>query len=275
MFSEGVQNGTIRTMKKRKQIRWGRLLLLLMVPLFLLIMLGVGIQKVFFSKPEVYDPSLFVLEGDRMTYQDPSYETSWGIDVSEHNQIIDWDQVADDGVEFVFVRLGYRGGIEGQLHEDETFSANIQGAREAGLELGVYWYSSAIDQEELQEEIDFVLERLEGIQLDLPVVYDMEIFDADQGRINSLSVEEKTDLALGFCDAMEEAGYESMVYGNYTWLHEHLDHERILDQNIWYAAYQETPDMTENFTIWQYSQTGQVAGIQGNVDLNIRLTKKE
>lgn len=210
-----------------------------------------------------------------MTYQDPSYETSWGIDVSEHNQIIDWDQVADDGVEFVFVRLGYRGGIEGQLHEDETFSANIQGARESGLELGVYWYSSAIDQEELQEEIDFVLERLEGIQLDLPVVYDMEIFDADQGRINSLSVEEKTDLALGFCDAMEEAGYESMVYGNYTWLHEHLDHERILDQNIWYAAYQETPDMKENFTIWQYSQTGQVAGIQGNVDLNIRLTKKE
>ena len=210
-----------------------------------------------------------------MTYQVPSYETTWGIDDSEHNQTIDWDQVADDGVEFVFVRLGYRGGIEGQLHEDETFSANIQGAREAGLELGVYWYSSAIDQEELQEEIDFVLERLEGIQLDLPVVYDMEIFDADQGRINSLSVEEKTDLALGFCDAMEEAGYESMVYGNYTWLHEHLDHEHILDQNIWYAAYQETPDMTENFTIWQYSQTGQVAGIQGNVDLNIRLTKKE
>ena len=275
MFSEGVQNGTIRTMKKRKQIRWGRLLIVLLVPLIAVAAIGIGIQKIFFSGPEPYDPTLFVLEGDRMSYQDPAYETSIGIDVSEHNQQIDWEQVADDGVEFAFVRLGYRGGIEGQLHEDETFSANIQGTREAGLELGVYWYSSAIDQEELQEEIDFVLERLEGIQLDLPVVYDMEIFDADQGRINSLSVEEKTDLTLEFCDAMEEAGYESMVYGNYTWLHEHLDHERILDQNIWYAAYQETPDMTENFTIWQYSQTGQVAGIQGNVDLNIRLTKKE
>ena len=271
MFSEGVQNGTIRTMKKRKQIRWGRLLIVLLVPLIAVAAIGIGLRKIFFDKPEPYDPALFVLEGDRMSYQDPAYETSIGIDVSEHNQQIDWEQVADDGIEFAFVRLGYRGGIEGKLHEDETFAANVQGVQDAGLELGIYWYSSAIDQKELQEEIDFVLERLEGIQINLPVVYDMEIFDHDQGRINSLSATEKTDLALRFCDAMENAGYASMIYGNYTWLHEHLDHERILDQAIWYAAYQETPDMTEHFSIWQYSQTGQVAGIQGNVDLNIRL----
>lgn len=118
-----------------------------------------------------------------------------------------------------------------------------------------------------------MLSLLEEEELDLPVAYDMEIFDAQNGRICSLDKEEKTMMALRFCDAMETAGYRSMIYGNYNWLYEQLDFSQIQKKAIWYAAYRDRPDMTDPFEIWQYSNMGQVQGITGNVDLNICLVK--
>ena len=180
-------------------------------------------------------------------YNDPDYESKIGIDVSEHNGTIDWTAVTNTGIDFAFIRAGYRGGIEGKIHEDATFAYNMEQAQDKGLKLGVYWYSSAINTIELQEEIDFVLSLVSSYSIDLPIVFDMEFFDEQEGRINTLSVEEKTDLALMFCDA---------------------------DRNLWYAAYQDKPAMQDRFMIWQYSHTGTLPGLSTNVDMNIMPVKK-
>lgn len=207
-------------------------------------------------------------------YNDSDYDSQIGIDVSEHNGTIDWDAVKDAGIDFAFIRIGYRGGIEGKIHQDAMYEYNIEQARQAGLKIGVYWYSSAVNVSELQEEAEFVLSLLEGQSLDLPVAFDMEFFDEDQGRINTLSVQEKTDLALQFCQSMESHGYSSMIYGNLDWLYNQLDFSQIQDQNIWYAAYQDKPAMQDRFMIWQYSHTGTLPGISTNVDMNIMPVKK-
>lgn len=223
-----------------------------------------------------YDLSLFQdTSSGFKVYQDPAYESYTGIDVSEHNGVIDWNKVAESGIDFAFLRAGYRGAVQGELHSDEQFVFNMTQARQTDLKIGVYWYSSAINAKELQEEVDFLFSLLQGQSLDLPIVFDMEIFDADQGRINALSVQEKTDLALQFCKSVEAQGYTSMIYGNLDWLYHQLDFEQIRDQNIWYAGYQKMPMMQDRFSVWQYSQTGTLSGISTSVDLNLMLVRKQ
>ena len=138
-----------------------------------------------------------------------------GIDVSKHQGAIDWNLVAQDGVEFAFIRVGFRGyGSEGKMVEDEYFVKNIEGALAAGIKVGVYFYSQAITEAEAQEEAEFVIERIRPYEIACPVVFDVERVSGAQGRMNDISVEERTALAVLFCQTIEQAGYKPMIYHN-------------------------------------------------------------
>lgn len=272
-------------MKRRKKIR-NRIILLLLGVLLLLCFLGIYVlfhseKEEPVSEPEIvyyYNIDQFKKdENGLMTFTDPDYMYTTGIDVSQFQHYIDWEQVAQENLDFVMIRAGYRGAIEGLLHTDEYYEHNIQGALDNNMKVGVYWYSTSLNTEELDEEIDYLLELIEPYDISYPVVYDMEPYFQDEngGRIHVLSVQEKTDLANYFCDRLEEKGYKTMIYGNSDWLYNNLDFNRIRDREIWYAAYQSKPSMIDRFTMWQYSNRGIISGIDTDVDINIYIQKKE
>lgn len=199
-----------------------------------------------------------------------------GIDVSEfQGGDIDWKQVKDSGIEFVIVRIGYRAyGESGKLVKDDMFEQNIEGALDAGLEVGVYFFSQAITPGEAVEEAEFVLDLIRPYKITGPVVYDTEEIKGDTARTDGNTRQEFTNYCKVFCDTVEHAGYDSMIYANMKWMAFTLDMEELTDYDFWYADYHELPQNPYDYTIWQYSETGAVPGINANVDLNIWFEKE-
>ncbi len=205
---------------------------------------------------------------------DDRYSYKLGIDVSHHSGDIDFQAVKDSGIDFVFLRIGYRGyGESGSLNEDKMFRKYIDKAHEAGLEVGCYFYSQAINTDEAQEEAQMVLGILKDYKLELPVVFDPENVLDDVARTDDVSGEQFTQNTLVFCNLIDEAGYEPMVYSNLMWEAYQFDMEKISKYPIWYADYEPTPQTPYDFVCWQYSNTGEVPGVSGDVDLDIWLTK--
>ena len=212
------------------------------------------------------------LENERFMYRKSGELVSrTGIDVSSHQGSINWSAVAKDGISFAFIRLGNRGFTEGQVYLDEYFEDNYRGATEAGLLVGVYFFSQAINQAEAEEEARFVLETLGGRTLNYPVVYDFEPVSDPNGRANRLSRHDLTSNALAFCESIEAGGYQAMIYGNAKDISQYyLD--VLGKRQIWFAEYGASyPSGRFDFSIWQYTSSGRVAGIQTNVDINIQL----
>ena len=199
-----------------------------------------------------------------------------GIDVSEfQGGDIDWKQVKDSGIEFVIVRIGYRAyGESGKLVKDDMFEQNIEGAIDAGLEVGVYFFSQAITPGEAVEEAEFVLDLIRPYKITGPVVYDTEEIKGDTARTDGNTRQEFTNYCKVFCDTVEHAGYDSMIYANMKWMAFTLDMEELTDYDFWYADYHELPQNPYDYAIWQYSETGAVPGINANVDLNIWFEKE-
>lgn len=196
-----------------------------------------------------------------------------GIDVSENQHAIDWEAVAADGIDFAMVRLGYRGATAGELYLDEYYWANLDGARDAGLDCGVYFFSQANTPEEAIEEADFVLEYLNGTLLEYPVAFDSEerVLGLPESRTTNLDKESMSAVMNAFCQRIEEAGYETIVYGN-THDMGRLRRSSLEDRKIWWAEYGvSAPTNKIDIVLWQYSNTGRVSGIEGDVDLNIDL----
>ena len=192
-----------------------------------------------------------------------------GIDVSSHQGVIDWNLVAQDGVEFAFIRVGFRGyGSEGKLVVDEMFHTNIQQAKEAGVKVGVYMFSQATTEAELDEEVQLVLDNIASYQLDCPVVYDVEMISGN-GRMNNLTPEERTNLTLRFCEKIAQAGYRPMIYHNTEMAAIRIDYAALEAYDKWYAAYNRRMFFPYEFKVWQYSDKGSVQGIKTNVDMNI------
>lgn len=191
-----------------------------------------------------------------------------GIDVSSHQGEVDWQKVADAGVKFVFVRLGYRGYQNGAVHEDRYAKTNLTQARAAGLQVGAYFFSQAITEEEAAEEARFALDVLDGFQLDLPLVYDWE-YVAETARTGEVTKAELMVYTKVFCDAAEAAGYSPMVYFNRHLAESHLELKELTAYPFWLAMY--TDEMTYPYRVdfWQYSDCGRIPGIEGDVDLNI------
>ncbi|MCI8693433.1 MAG: hypothetical protein HFH91_11985 [Lachnospiraceae bacterium] len=213
---------------------------------------------------------LNILEtGEYQYLQDGQVISHKGIDVSRHQGGIDWSLVAQDGVEFAFLRVGYRGYGTGKLLEDDRFEENIQAALAAGIKVGVYFYSQAVNETEVLEEAQFVLEKIAPYQIDCPVVFDVEKVSGEDARMNRLSKEERTALTVLFCQTIENAGYKPMIYYNTEMGAMMLQLEALEEYDKWFAAYTDDFYYPYAYRIWQYSQTGKVQGIQGNVDLNI------
>lgn len=225
-----------------------------------------------------YDFDGLTLENGRFAYTVQGELVSrTGIDVSSHQRSIDWQAVATDDIEFAFIRLGYRGYSEGLLNLDEYFEENYRNATEAGLEVGVYFFSQALTEEEARAEAQFVLDQLSGRQLDYPIAYDFEpvTSDGDIGRANTIEDHQRTSNAVAFCEVIEAAGYPTMIYGNTKDINAYYL-EVLGDRPIWFAEYDAAfPSGQFDFVIWQYSSTGEVSGITTGVDLNIELVHKE
>ena len=216
-----------------------------------------------------YDRAAFTLDDrGRVTY--PQART--GVDVSFYQQEIDWQAVAGDGIDFAMIRLGYRGYTEGGLMMDERFEENIRGALDAGLEVGIYFFSQAITPQEAQAEAAFVLNAIRDYEVTYPVAFDWEPITSDHtARTNGLSGDTLTQCALTFCQEIQAAGYTPAVYFNQDLGYLRYDLGELSGQTLWLAEYGTRPDFYYAFDLWQYTHTGQVAGIQGDVDLNLDL----
>lgn len=223
-----------------------------------------------YESPYTWD-NLIHEEGRFYYYKDDALVSRTGIDVSSHQHEIDWQAVAADGVEFALIRAGYRGSTEGLVYLDEHYYTNIEGAQNAGLMVGVYFFSQALTEEEAVEEAEFLLTHLEGRELEYPVVYDFEPVTTEvPGRANDISQEQATRNAQAFCDCIEAAGYTTMLYGNKKDIARYYDPSLVEVSEVWVAEYGALfPSGQFDFSMWQYSSTAQVAGISVNVDMNI------
>lgn len=227
-------------------------------------LLDIPLIKQDLTRIEDQDGKKFYLDEDGKT------ASRLGIDVSEYQPEVDWQQVRDYGVDFVIVRLGYRGyGEAGKLVEDSMFKSHVEGALAAGLDVGVYFFSQAVNQAEAEEEAQFVLERIQDYDIKGPVVYDTEEIKNDTARTDDLDGKAFTDHCIAFCDAVKDAGYEPMIYANMKWMAFTLDLTRLTDYEKWYADYEPLPQCPYEISMWQYTETGQVPGIDGNVDMNL------
>ncbi len=193
--------------------------------------------------------------------------TARGIDVSKFQGSIDWNAVKNDGITFAIIRCGYRGYGSGALVEDSTYRRNIQGAINAGLKVGVYFYSQAVNEQEAVEEASMVLSLVSGYSLPLGVYYDTE--SVSGGRANALSAAERTACAVAFCETIRGAGYRAGVYSYASWFYNALNFANISKYNIWIAQYRDKLSFSYKYNIWQYTGSGRVNGISKPVDMNI------
>lgn len=192
-----------------------------------------------------------------------------GIDVSKFQGTIDWNAVKSDGITFAIIRVGYRGYGSGALVEDSTFRRNIQGATAAGIKVGVYFYSQAVNEAEAVEEASMVLSLVQGYGLPCGVYYDTEKVAGDTGRADGISAAQRTACAVAFCETIRNAGYSAGVYSYASWFYNSLNFANISKYRIWIAQYRDTLDFAYSYNIWQYTSTGKVKGINANVDMNL------
>ena len=189
-----------------------------------------------------------------------------GIDVSKWNGVVDWNAVKAAGVEFVIIRVGYRGSSAGALIDDAMFTTNIQGAKAAGLKVGVYFVTQAINDVEAVYEASMVLDRIKGYSLDMPVFLDVE---PSGGRGDTIDKATRTAVITAFCETIRNAGYTAGIYANKTWLNSKMDTTAFGNYVIWVAHYSSVCGYTGRYTCWQYTDKGTLPGINGSVDLNL------
>lgn len=218
-------------------------------------------------------------ETGRKIYGDPNGKVTAieGIDVSEfQGEEIDWDKVKESGIEFAVIRIGYRAyGESGDLVPDAMYEANIKGAAEAGLIVGVYFFSQAVNETEAREEAEFVLEMIKPYEITGPVVYDTEEIKWDTARTDNNTVQDFTNCCKMFCDTVKKAGYAPMIYSNMKWMAFSLEMDQLTEYDFWYADYYDIPQCPYDFKMWQYSENGVVPGINSNVDLNLWFQEDE
>ena len=214
----------------------------------------------------------YVTEETGFRYYDEGTErkTTLCIDVSSHQGAIDWPKVAGAGVTQVMIRAGYRGYGSGKMVEDEKVHANIAGARANNIEAGLYYFSQAVNETEIDEEVAALLDIARADGANGPIAIDVEKLDADTARGNVLSQEERTHLIIYFCEQVKQAGFEPVIYGNAYSLFHMLKYDDIKQYKVWYAFYSDFNYFPYNCYMWQYSSTGKVPGITGDVDLNVR-----
>jgi GH25 family lysozyme M1 (1,4-beta-N-acetylmuramidase) len=191
------------------------------------------------------------------------------IDVSAYQEDIDWQKVADSGVEMAMIRAAFRGwGEKGVIKVDEYVHKNLQGADEVGLTVGVYFFSQATSIEEVDEEIDILLDIIKDHNITGYVVFDWE-YVSEEARTADMDARTLTDCSLHFCKRIEEAGYEPMVYFNAYQGINLLELEELKAYDFWLARYTDRMNFPYRVRMWQYTDSGKVPGIKGKVDINV------
>lgn len=226
----------------------------------------------FFDKNGNYVTGEQVIQGAKYTFGSDGKLSSgsgtMGIDVSKHNGNIDWNAVKNSGISFVVIRCGYRGSATGVLVEDPKFRSNIKGAKAAGLKVGVYFFSQAVNEVEAVEEASMAVSLVSGYGLDMPIFLDVE---SAGGRADGISKDARTAVCRAFCQTVQNSGYSAGIYANKTWFNEKINTSSLTSYKIWLAQYASTPTYTTTrYDMWQYSSKGRVSGISGDVDLDIR-----
>ena len=217
-----------------------------------------------------YDYTKLVMQSNLMQYyMDGKLVSYVGADVSKYQDYIDFVKLKKAGVAFVMIRVGARGYSTGQLTIDDYFSENIKRATDAGLQVGLYFFSQAVTTDEAVEEANLVLESIGNYEVRYPIAFDMESIPNDTARIDNLTREEKTRIAKAFLDTIEEAGYNPMLYGNKEWLIKKVDLSKLTDYDIWLSQPGDLPDYPYRFSMWQYTNTASIDGIAGYANLNI------
>ena len=281
--------------RKKRKLRIGRLLVLLIGFLLVIFLFFKGIGALFSlaaPKPEVpaetpeptptpdpinkndYDMQYLSHNEGIYTYEDENYTSSFDIDVSHYQGTINWEKVKEAGVQFVFIRAGYRGSTTGELHEDTCYRENIKGAVNAGLEVGVYFFSQAVSPEEAEEEAGFLLSLIQEYPVS-ECVYDLEYSDeGDRASENDQDI--NTAAAASFCKKIWESGYVPLVYGSTNFMYHDIRMEDLQDfTEFWIASYgKDTPEFPYVYRMWQYACDGEIDGIDTVVDFNIRMDKK-
>ena len=217
-----------------------------------------------------YDLSGFSGENLTMNYAAADgVKVMRGIDVSKFQGDIDWQQVKGAGIEFVILRLGIRGYGTGEMKLDDRFVENYYGAAEAGIKVGVYFFSAAINETEAVEEADYVLQAIDGMNIEMPVVFDTEPIFYDIARTDDLTPNQLTAITRAFCDRIRANGYEPMIYANSKRFTTVLHLEELESYDKWLADYRSKPDYPYAFKMWQFTEKGSVPGIAGNVDIDL------
>ena len=210
-----------------------------------------------------------VIQGAKYTFaSDGSLVTSsgtFGIDVSKWNGSIDWNSVKASGASYAIIRCGYRGSTTGALITDPKFAANISGANAAGLKVGVYFFTQAVNEKEAVEEASMVLDLVKKYKISYPIFLDVE---ASGGRADGIDKGTRTAVCKAFCATIQNSGYTAGVYANKTWLNSKIDAGALGSYKIWLAQYAAAPNYGGRYNLWQYSSKGSVPGIKGNVDMN-------
>lgn len=202
--------------------------------------------------------------------QDGERVSTLAVDVSAFQPELDWNALRSAGVTIAMVRVGFRGyGEAGKLVEDDMFRQHIEGAKAAGIKVGVYFFSQALSYEEGVEEAKFAMELTKEYNLEMPIAIDTEEMYAEGARTEGLDVEARTDSIVGFCETVKQAGKIPMIYSNRNWFVQRLDMSRLGEYKLWLAQYANQPDFPYWYQGWQYTDTGSVPGIPADLDLNV------
>ncbi len=233
-------------------------------------------QYFFFPVQDTLKQHTYLAENFKLTedgwmeyYEQDELISYKGIDVSKYQGKINWNKVAQDDVDYAFIRVGLRGYTEGEIMEDENFKDNMKGAQSHNIAIGVYFFTQAVSVAEAEEEARFVLDAIEPYDVSYPVVLDVEAVSKKNGRTNELTKEERTEYCIAFCEKIKNAGYTPMLYGNLKTFMLMLDMEQLEEYDKWFAYYDDEMYFPYEHKIWQYTDSGSVSGIDGEVDLNI------
>lgn len=217
-----------------------------------------------------YDKNGFAMLNGRMAYYEDGVKLSYtGVDISKYQGYVDFNAVKRDGVDYVMLRLGQRGYSTGQLVLDDYFTDNLKRATDAGIPVGVTFFSQAVNVEEAEEEADYVLEYLEGQTIRYPVVFEMQHIENDSARIDILTKEEKTQIAKAFLSKIEAAGYIGMIHADKPWMFDDINYAAVSNYGIRLEQIKDLPDYPYRFQMWNYTNVGAVDGIEGSVSLSI------
>ncbi len=230
---------------------------------------NIGGKTYYYLENHQYVTGEQVIQGAKYTFaSDGTLVTSsgtFGIDVSKWNGNIDWNSVKASGASYAIIRCGYRGSSTGALITDPKFAANISGANAAGLKVGVYFFTQAVNEKEAVEEASMVLDLVKKYKISYPIFLDVE---SSGGRADGIDKATRTAVCKAFCATIQNSGYTAGVYANKTWFTSKIDTGALGSYKIWLAQYAAAPSYSGRYNLWQYSSKGSVPGIKGNVDMN-------